>query len=307
MNSVLNHFLNHINDLDEAHKFLRLNKDVNIYSYDKLTSRKLLYSLLLYKFPKEHECCNDLKQLAREIIIKLLKNESIDEIIENYITHFEKWKKEDHRKLIYELSLNYFNLNELRVGITTNSQNIDVDKEWIHHIESIQNKLLAYISNMNGVLLHQENMKIFEQKKFEQLYSIFDKIYWNKFEEELINNKYDMLLQNFNDIKIKLQEIHFDNDTEDFLDEEMLIKGIEGGIFNKSTLVNIIEFVCHKLLLYGIPAFDRNVINHKQSLLQELLNFDLSPTIISKTFKILSTLLTHLHTTIKTYRSTYYS
>jgi hypothetical protein len=61
------------------------------------------------------------------------------------------------------------------------------------------------------------------------------------------------------------------------------------------------------LLLYGIPAFDRTVIHHKKLLLEEISTTDLTPYIISKTFKIIITLLTHLHTTIKTYRSTYFS
>jgi hypothetical protein len=306
MNSLLNHFLNHINDLDEAHNFLKANKDVQVYSYDKLTCRKILFSLLIYKFPDNHDCNENLKLLSREIIIRLLRSQEINDIINNYLNEFELWKKEEHRRLIYELSVNYFNLNEIRLGIVTNSQNIDVDKEWIYQIESLQNKLLLYISNMNGVSFHEKNIKELQNKKFEQLYTIFDELYWRKFEDDLINNNYEMLLQNFIDLKKKLLEIHNDSDTDDFLDSDLLIKGIQGGLFTKTTLINIIEFICHKLLIYGIPAFDRTVINQKKTLLDEIDLNDLSPSIISKTFKILSTLLSHLHTTIKTYRSTYF-
>jgi hypothetical protein len=304
MNSIINSFFDQVKTIDDGQNFLKFYKNFVIYPYNQITSRKILFSLMLYKFPEDHYCADLLKELSRSIILSILRNESIDIYVPEYVKAFDEWKSNDYNNTIFELSANFFTLQEIKNDIIKNITS-DVDKEWIHEIDILQNKLLTYISKLKGNSLHEKFINDLNNKKQEKIFNIFDEIYWNNFENQLKNNDLTLLLSNFNDMKIKLLEIHNDQDTQEFFDSDLLYQSIISNNFNSSSLISIINFVSRKLLTYGVPSCDSIVIKEKNNLIDLINQSGLNEKIISQTFKILFKLIMNLLQILKTYRNIY--
>jgi hypothetical protein len=148
-----------------------------------------------------------------------------------------------------------------------------------------------------------QNLKMDINNEKEKLVSnIIKKIYWENFQDDIKNKNYDLLYENFEEIKTILLEIKPDLDTQEILDVDYLKKLLENDLFEPINLINYITFINDKLLLYGIPIYDNIVKDTKNKLINDIKENGLTPETITNSFKNLMELLENLIIIIRIYR-----
>lgn len=287
--------------IDDAHDILR-KKGKDLLS---IINRKIYYSAIIYKFSEEIECPDELKSIARNILLKILQNMEYKTLISQYIVLFDQWKNRDMLKLIENLSFNYYNLNEILNGIIKSPNDVDTDNIWIKEITSLQNKILSYINKLKGNEIHQKNMIIFEKEKEKQITKIVDNAFWKLFQENLENNDYEMLIINYKKMKEKLLEIKNDKDIEEYFDVDLLTNDILSNNFKAETLISMIKFICNKLLQYGPPSLDKKIIDLQVILIKMIDEKGLTPTVITLVFKNIFQNIIYINSIISAYRYMY--
>jgi hypothetical protein len=109
--------------------------------------------------------------------------------------------------------------------------------------------------------------------------------YWDMMLDDLSNNKLDLLMGNYKEIKNMLLEMKDDQDTKEILDEDYLIQLLKNQLFEAKTLADQIEFIYHKMKIYGVPIYDKLLDKQKKELLDELLEKGLSNEMIVQVFR----------------------
>jgi hypothetical protein len=310
MLSLIHTFFQEVNNIDIGNNFLKKNKsfiyhhidEIKQVKYSNIQSRKIIYSLLLYKFPNELNCPNNLYQKSREFILNILNNNTISiKFINEYITLFDEWKKKDLEDFMLDIASSYINLQETRKTV------ID-DPEWIKHIDDFSNKLLTSGKKLNEKkfleILNTLSIKLDNNKK-NMIQNVMEQVYWDKFKNLLEQNDYSMLYQNFNEIKDILDEIKQDENVNEIMDIDFLKQIIHSNVFNEKYLINYINFIVDKLLSYGIPIYDKLIKKTKEKLINDILENSLTPLSITNTYKSLMDLLVKLIKIIRIYRNVY--
>jgi len=295
--SLIHNLLN-CETIEQAHNLLKMVKGT-------LIERKIYYSAVLYKFSDQIECTEELKLKSKDILLKILQNIEYKSVLTAYVSLFDEWKNQDKIKLIQNLSFNYYNLKEILRGILKSPNNSETDNIWVKEITTLENKLLSYINKLKGNELHQQNMIIFESEKELQVAKILDNAFWKLFEENIENNDYEMLIKNYQEMKIKLLEISKDRDVEEYFDAELLSKSIISNDFKVETLISMTKFICNKLLQHGPPALDRKIADLQDTLLSIINEQGLTAKSITLVFKNVFQNIMYLNKIISAYRYMY--
>jgi len=309
---IINNFFKNVKNFDDGIKLLIENKDYIYNKYTKIQSKKILYSMMIYKFGKELECPNLLQEKARNIILYSLDNVKYTENmlkkeIYIYLQEFDKWKNTDLDKVLFELCGSYINLEEIKKNIILKSKDnkTHVDDEWLENLNNLMEKIEKYGHKLNKIKFNTvlQNLKMDINNEKEKLVSnIIKKIYWENFQNDIKNNNYDILYKNFEEIKTILLEIKPDIDTQEILDIDYLKKLLENNLFEPINLINYITFINDKLILYGIPIYDNIVKDTKNKLINDIKEKGLTPETITNSFKNLMELLENLIIIIRIYR-----
>jgi len=254
MIQIINRFFNSVKTIDDAMKLLNENKDFIYESYTNIQTKKILYSLIIYKFGNDFNCPDKLKKLARNIILYSLDtskypSQILHKEILIYIREFDLWKKHDMENILHEIAGSYINLNEMKNNIIRKNTNTEIDSEWIEKINNLMNKLSSYGNKLNpkyfNDLLEKFKLNINQQKET-LAKNIVDDIYWTNFHNELLNNNYDLLYDNFDEIKNILNEIKHDNNIDEIMDLNYLKQLIEHNAFSPEYLSNYTNFITNK-------------------------------------------------------------
>ncbi len=280
---VIHRFFDEVKESDHAFVFLKQFVNCKIYDYTVISTRKLFYSLVCYQFAKELGYPESLQSKARQVIIyELQKKEEIPnirrKIFKDYLVEFDQFKNEDLKNYMYELGVQFNQLGEMRNRLLEYP-------EWIESIEGLQWKIKEQVRVARGETLFQECLDTLQIMKRDIVKQNLENAYWDMMLEDLSNNKLDLLIENYQEIKKMLLEMKEDQDTKEILDKDYLIQLLENKLFEAKTLADQIEFIYHKMKLYGVPIYDKLLDKQKKELLDELLEKGLSNEMIVKVFR----------------------
>jgi hypothetical protein len=303
-------FFDTITTFDEAILFLNENKNYILDSYSNIQTKKILYALIIYKFNNITQCTEYLKKLARNIILYSLDTSKypkniLDKEIILYLKEFELWKKNDLDKLFFELANSIIILEEMKNNLIKNNNKTHVDNEWIDNINNLLHKLNTYGMSLNSTLFLQKldelKLNIFELKE-KIAKNIVEDIYWKTFLENIKNNDYNLLYNNFEEIRNLLNEINKDILNDDIIDIVFLKQLIQNNCFTTEYLLGYINFIIDNLLKYGIPIYDNIINDSRKEIIKQLQENCITPEIITNTFRFIMDILQKLIQVIRIYR-----
>jgi hypothetical protein len=248
----------------------------------------MLLALVIYQFGKEIDYPEALVSKARTMILHVLKSNDLEQnmerrkLVREFVEEFDKYKKEDLKKYMYELGVEYAQLQDIKDRLSDSEND---DRIWHEQIEILQKKILAYVHQSNGYDHFQNCLASLLSMKQEIVEQCMEKAYWNMILQDLKEKKYDLLIQNFSEIKEMILEIHNDEDTKEIMDEAFLKQLLENDIFDDKALEGQIEFIFGKLKKYGIPVYDSLIDKTKKSLIEQIREKGMTPEIIVSTFQ----------------------
>jgi len=313
--SMIHEFFGEVKTFDDGTKFLKRYMKHKIQDYSLNTSRKIFYSLMIYKFGKELEYPETLQTKSRNLILFYLQRnhkETLDDsksdtlsgmrrnseekrLLKEFVEELENYKLEDLKNYMYELAIEYNQLSEILSRVSDHP-------EWFDAITGLQDKIVKQVDVVKGEHLFKECLETIGKLKKEIIKEHLVNAYWEMMKEELEQNKYDMMMKNYVLIKNILLEMREDNDTKEILDENYIRQLLDNDLFNNQTLVSQVEFIFNKIKLYGIPIYDKIIDRTKKNLIQDIQQRGIGPSLVVDVFKKTVSILHNYIEIIRIYR-----
>jgi hypothetical protein len=290
---IVHNFFSEVKTYDEAVEFLKKYMHHKVYDYTLNHSRKIFYSLVVYKFGKELEFSDELQTKARQVILFVLNNnihqddqhdeqkkmnETRRKLFKDYLVELEKYKKEDFKNYMYELGVEYNQLVEMRERLSDHP-------EWIESIQSLMDKILDQVIFVKGESVFYECLETLGKLKTQIIKEHLENAYWDMLLEELSIKKYDIMMKNYLMIKDILLEMRDDQDTKEILDQAYIQQLLDNDLFTEKTLASQVDFIYHKMKIYGIPIYDKLIEKSKDNLIKDVLEKGLNPESVVMVFK----------------------
>jgi hypothetical protein len=116
---LIHEFFNNCSTHAIGMEFLKANKCCNFFEYNRVSSRKILMSLIVYKFGKDLGYPETLFTNARKMILFFLRNGETEEderkkVVEEYLQTFNEFKKQDLQKYMHDLAIEYAQLQDIK-------------------------------------------------------------------------------------------------------------------------------------------------------------------------------------------------
>ena len=302
---VIHKFFAEVKTFDETTDFLNLYRNSKVFDYGVLDSRKIFYCLVVYKFGKELEYPEPLQAKAREVILFILKNPETPndnkviierkKLVKQYFDQFEAFKKEDMKNYMFELGIQYHQLEEMSVKL-------EDSPEWLESLEMLKDKIKQQVVYVKGEEEFKKCLELLSSVKEQMVKEQLEKVYWDLMTEEIQDKKYDLMMKNYTEIKKILLEMHDDQDTKEILDEEYIRQLLEKDLFTMDNLISQVEFIFYKTKLFGIPIYDKLLDKSKNELVEEIRQRGLEPKMISDVFKKVLPILEYYIDVIRMYR-----
>jgi len=272
-----------LNSLEKAQNYLKPYRNSYFNSYSLAESRVLAMALLLYKFKEEMSTGPIFINIVRNMILAILRNDSNkNTLISRYFIEFETWKSSDLDNLVAEIAGIYYNLLETKKSI---KGNVDTESEWIPHIDIFLKKVedrCKFINIFDKVVSVINNI---ESQKTEIVFTMLNKIYWDKIEEDL--NKNDLILFNRNMEELKnniisllpkadknaLKTLH------DYFDLDYIKQLINHNIYTKENLYSLFNYIITTLQKWDGLEFVKIYDNERKATLDLIETLDLNKSI----------------------------
>jgi hypothetical protein len=295
LKKVFHDFLSSPLDLDAAQQFLMTHSSLTLDGYDNNSVRKILSSLILYKFPNEEK---DMFAESRKLILLVLRGEATPSHIEEYMNAFTQFKKKDFEKYIYELAGSTFNLQEIISKLDPQDPSYH---QWKQNIELLLQKITTQVTKIKGLDLYKNFLQMFDQVKTQTVTNLMEEVFWRSIKDDLDQHTYDHVLKQLEEIKTLLIELHSDEDIEEGIDLNYVKQRLDHQDFTAPLFASIVSFCFTKIIRYGMPVYDKVMIETKDKLLA-LIQKDFSSDTIVTCLKTITQILLSLIVVVRTYR-----
>lgn len=279
-------FLNNkdIITLECAQKILTQNKNKKFADFTLATSRNLHMSVLLYKFKDELKTGEIMWQVARNMILAILRHDSNqDECIQLYLVEFKKWKDSDLDEMVLEIAGIYYNLIQIKQSVDQQAVGgSESQEEWAPHLEQLMRKITESCHKLKIYQKVLQHIAYFEQQKSEMVYTIMSKAYWDSIETDLSHQQYDLFFRNIEELKMNLLSILPKRDATllaDFhekYDIEFIKQRISLQLFDKDYLVSFFTYIISLLQDMDGAQFTSNYQAAMQSTMEAIADADIS-------------------------------
>lgn len=222
--------------------------------------------------------------------------ESFKTVFENYLKKFADWKENDLFEMIQDFTKMYWELemqiySQKKMGKELPSDIIKIIKQ---KQESVLQKIkkfgggkgIEYFSNYVPVIFNQESMDNVQKQVKEN----FDKAFWDLFEENIENKKYEQLLKTMDEIKINFKslvpnrkDIH--RQLDENMDTEFLKGMLENDVVDSTYIYNMICYIVQQIKSLEAPIDNADTETWKQSIDQQFKDGALHHQILGKFFK----------------------
>jgi hypothetical protein len=238
-----------IQTLEQGRKALLPLRSIPIDGFTLIQSRQLWYAWILYKFKNEQDVPETLWLAARKFILTSLKGEDINTDAKAYLDIFSEWKTSDMRSLVDDMAQYYFHTLELKSVIeeTANEHSID---EWkasytalLKHIQESAEKIGCWDALQRRIHELKEAQRSLVQQ-------MMHKAFWDKIEEDIIQEDYMMVMCQLLELKQMLIEIipsSFHSDLHEHLDIDFIKERISTQTFDTHFIVSLSEWIMESL------------------------------------------------------------
>lgn len=273
---------------DLLHSVIRIFTPAQLFNEPKARKFLAAYTMIFHKdvVLNDDNFSNHLFELAKKLVF------SFDDIFTNsfsiksftkflnslteYNLFFEKWKKRDGLIQIRPMIKTYSEINLL----LEHEQNITDERrqEYLKMKKSLRNKT-KIIAGEEGLLsLESGEVTYFKDEKiFDDIEKTVRKAFWDVFEENLNEQKYEqikMLLDDIKEILFNLIPSRTDlhNEINENVDSELIYTMIQNNAINYEQIVCIMLFIIKYLEMLQEPSQDEDTRLFKQNLIDRCSN-----------------------------------
>jgi hypothetical protein len=272
-----------LDTLEKAQNYIKPNRNILFNSYTLSESRVLCMSLLLYRF-RDDMCTGPVFiDLIRNMILAVLRNDENKNILINkYITEFEIWKSSDLDNLVVEIAGIYYNLLETRKSIAVHK---NTESEWIPHIDAFIKKIEQRCKFINILDKVKSVINNIENRKSEVVFSMLNKVYWDRIEEDLMKNDLTLFYRNIEELKANVILLLPKSDKNaiktlhDYFDIEYMKQLIQHKIYSKENLLSLFNYLMNTLQKWDSIEFVKIYDNEKNAVLELIEPLDLNKSI----------------------------
>ncbi len=248
------------------------------------------------------------------------------DLLVEYKTLFDSWKTDDHNKLVHELTVTYYDLEQAIKDVENNLNKPDnagiVDDElrsegrdYIDLCHERQVDILSKINQLQG-LEYFNNYKrediILDESIKQQIKETVQAAFWDMFHEELSSEppKYDKLVSlliELRDIFCNLvpnrldihQEIH------ENIDIDLIKNMIEHNAFDDDNLKKLASYIVSLVKRFQPPQMDDAVNNWEQGMLEHFNREFVYSEFLVMFFKSVFNMLTEINISASNFMHTY--
>ena len=272
-----------LNTLEKAQNYLKPYRNTQFNSYSLSESRILSMSLLLYRFKDEMSTGPVLIDIVRNMILAILRNDQNKNIlISQYLTEFEIWKSNDLDNLVTEISGIYYNLLETKKSIIINK---NTESEWIPHIDAFTKKIEERCKLINILDKVKSFINNIENQKSEIVFSMLNKIYWDRIEEDLHKNDLILFYRNMEELKNNISSLLPKSDKNalknlhDYFDLDYIKQLINHNIYTKENLRSLFNYLITTLQKWDSYEFVLIYENERKTTIEEIEPLELNKSI----------------------------
>lgn len=272
-----------LDTLEKAQDYLKPYRNTKFSPYSLAESRALSMSLLLYRFKNEMSTGPVFIDVVRNTILAILRNdENKNILISKYLAEFEIWKSTDLDNLVAEIAGIYYNLLETKKSITINK---NTESEWIPHIDAFSKKIEERCRFLNILDKVKSIINNIENQKSEIVFSMLNKIYWDRIEEDLHKNDLALFYRNMDELKNSVISLLPKSDKtalktlHDYFDLEYIKQLIEHNIYTKENLTSLFNYLMNTLQKWDSSEFSKIYDNEKNTTLEIIETLELNKSI----------------------------
>ena len=217
------------------------------------------------------------------MILAILRNdENKNILISKYLTEFELWKSSDLDNLVVEIAGIYYNLLETKKSIMINK---NTATEWIPHIDAFTRKIEEHCKCINILEKVKSVINNFENKKSEIVFSMLNKVYWDKIEEDINNNDLTLFYRNMEELKNNIISLLPKSDKNslktlhDYFDIDYIKQLIHHNIYSKENLITLYNYLMDTLQKWDSTEFVKIYDNDRNMVLELIAPLDLNKSI----------------------------
>jgi hypothetical protein len=272
-----------LDTLEKAQDYLKPYRNTKFSPYSLAESRILSMSLLLYRYKDEMATGPIFIDLVRNMILAVLRNDQNKNIlITQYLAEFEVWKSNDLDNLVAEIAGIYYNLLETKKSIMINK---NTASEWIPHIDAFSKKIEERCIFLNILDKVKSIINNIENQKSEIVFSMLNKVYWDRIEEDLHKNDLALFYRNMVELKNNVISLLPKSDKNalktlhDYFDLDYIKQLIEHNIYTKENLISLFNYLMATMQKWDSLEFVKIYDNEKNAVLELIETLDLNKSI----------------------------
>jgi len=262
------------------------------YSNQLIQNKELEYNQTFLQHCQE--LCNSLKILSLNYNQENL--DSFKQAFDKYCKGFVSWKEHDMFEMVQDLTKIYWELemqiySQKKMGKELSPEVSKIIKQKQQTVlEKIKKfggkKGIEYFSNYTPVIFNQDSMNNIQN----QIKENFDKAFWDLFEKNIEEKKYDQLLKAMIEIKLNLKSLvpnraDFHQQLDENMDIEFLKEMLQNDAVDGSYIYNMICYIVQKIKSLEAPADNQDTEKWKKSIDQLFTQRSPHHQILAKFFK----------------------
>ena len=234
------------------------------------------------------------------------KNEFIKNY-QKYIFTFTEWKRREGLIMAREPIKTYIQLKQM-------NKSLDEDNEQFLHNKQIMNKLrenIYMLAGKEGIkCMARSLIPVFNDEKiFNDIEKTVKRAFWDVFQDNIKNKKFEHIIHMLSDVKNLLNEIVATSDMEKELNEYLDIEYLNNIVKNDNIDMNNIKtyephitYIINKIKSIQAPADDDDTNLFEQNIKNKITNNEQLDTILVYFFKTTFEKLEKINDTTKKFR-----
>jgi len=241
--------------LFQAQRKLCAVRNTRIAHYDLAKSREIWMALMIYKFKKEMDATEAVYEAARLVVLGMLRrDDDLKQNIDTYLVEFKKFKESDYVGFVGEVASFYYNLLQIKASIEKTEHRVTMS-EWAPHYDELINKIRTKCDKLGCLHALDEFVKTMELKKYDAVSSVMERVFWDRFREELDGGNNELLYANLEELRNYMTEISDTNELKEELDLDYIRQRVKHDVADNQYWLELYRFILGFLESNDAPAF----------------------------------------------------
>lgn len=278
--SCFREFIQQVKSTIDARQFLKGVRNTPIAEYSLTHSRCIWMTLMIYKCKKEMDANDTIWGKSRNVILAILQNSAETEsIIADYLRYFNEWKKNDYQKFVVDIASSYYNILQIKKSIEHSGTELDKTMCEPYYTELID-KIRKSCSQIGCLHALDQIVATMDEHTYNAIAQIMNRAYWDKIEEDIVNDNLDVVFLNMAELKLFLDEILPASveraKLNDVIDIDFMKSRVTNDVFDCEYLISLFIFVMNLLAEWDALHFRERYEMEKTVILHMIESTDVS-------------------------------